>query len=59
MVAMLDGWASGFPPTWVFFRNSLVADLIFTSSFAIVIEYLMNRSAGSLPNTDSVGINMT
>ena len=49
----------GFPPTWVFFRNSLVADLIFTSSFAIVIEYLMSRSAGSLPNTDSVGVNMT
>ena len=28
----------GFPPTWVFFRNSLFSDLIFTGIFTAVME---------------------
>ena len=28
----------GFPPTWVFFRNSLLSDFIFTGIFAAVME---------------------
>jgi hypothetical protein len=31
----------GFPPTWVFFRNSLFSDLIFTGIFTAVMEGLL------------------
>ncbi len=41
----LPGWwqcmttgLPGFPPTWFFFRNSLLSDLIFTGIFAVVLE---------------------
>jgi hypothetical protein len=45
----------GFPPTWTFFRNSLLADLLFTGAFACVLETLLARAA-RLPGTDPAGI---
>jgi len=38
-----------FPPTLLFFRNSLVSDLFFTAMFAVVMEYqALRQSAPSL-----------
>jgi hypothetical protein len=33
----------GYPPTWTFFRNSLVSDLLF-AAFFVVMERVMIRS---------------
>lgn len=35
----------GYPPTWVFFRNSLVSDLVFTGLFVLAVHY--GRSAAT------------
>ncbi len=48
----------GFPPTWVFFRNSLVADLVFTGTFALVLETLLARSARRLPDANPAEVNV-
>ena len=34
----------GFLPTWVFFRNSLLSDLLFTGVFVVVLESLLAAS---------------
>lgn len=36
-----------FPPTLLFFRNTLVSDLLFTGSFALVMEYAALRAAAA------------
>lgn len=48
----LAGWVQaltagrpGFPPTWVFFRNSLFGDLLFTAAFLGLFYWVRNRSA--------------
>lgn len=44
------GWAQamttglpGYPPTWTFFRNSVVGDLLFAALFVVVERVLANR----------------
>ncbi len=45
----------GFPPTWTFFRNSLISDLLFTGVFLAAFYWARNRSASpSLARQDSV-----
>jgi hypothetical protein len=34
----------GYPPTYLFFRNSILSDLIFTGTFAFVLEKALARS---------------
>lgn len=48
----LAGWVQaqtvglpGFPPTWTFFRNSVLSDLLFTGLFLAVFYRTRNRSA--------------
>ena len=48
----LAGWVQaltvgrpGFPPTWTFFRNSLISDLLFTGLFLAVLYWARKRSA--------------
>ncbi len=43
----------GFPPTYLFLRNSLVSDLLFTGIFATGCEWALARQA--LPTQDSKG----
>jgi len=33
-----------FPPTWMFFRNTLVSDLLFTGLFALTLELAARRA---------------
>jgi hypothetical protein len=33
----------GFPPTWTFFRNSLVSDLLFTGAFLVAIRFAARK----------------
>jgi len=47
-----SGWAQaltvgrpGFAPTWMFFRNSLISDAIFTAAFVGLLYWARNRSA--------------
>ncbi|TAG27938.1 MAG: hypothetical protein EAZ36_06270 [Verrucomicrobia bacterium] len=35
-----------FPPTWWFFRNTLMSDLLFTAVFACVLEWRARRAGG-------------
>lgn len=35
----------GFPPSWTFFRNSLISDLLFTGVFLAAFYWARNRSA--------------
>lgn len=39
----------GFPPTWMFFRNSLVSDLLFALLFVGCVAWSRASSAASLP----------
>lgn len=39
----------GFPPTWVFFRNSLLSDALFTVLFVIVVLRMQRPSAAFKP----------
>ncbi len=36
---------AGFPPTWVFFRNSLLSDALFTALFVVVVLRMQRPSA--------------
>jgi len=48
----LAGWAQaltvgvpGFPPTWIFFRTSLVSDLLFAGGFLVAVHFLTRERA--------------
>jgi hypothetical protein len=47
-VQALTAGLPGYPPTWTFFRNSLVGDLLFAALFVVVERVLAQRKAPAI-----------
>ena len=49
LIQALSVGLPGYAPTWIFFRNSLVSDLIFTAVFVVCLSF--GRSGQPSPAT--------